>query len=398
MASVGTMTKKKLGFLVLSSVVMVALVAASGSGQPSPRNNLYRYLSIFTEVFSLVRSSYVDTVPPDQLVEGAFAGVTDAVDEFSYYVPPSQMRQYQSFKEDEANGIGIVVTKRYGYAYVIAAVDGSEAAEAGVRAGDFIETVNGKPTGKMPVWEIRDVLRGGAGKTVDLRVLRGGMTKRDELTIKRGPFDAPDPQPRYIGDIALVKMPFFEQGTAEKFGKALESIKQSGKKKLIVDLRGNAGGSIDEAIAAADHLLGSGVITSLQGRRVEQKKWTADPKVSFEGEVQVLTDSSTASGAEIFAAAIHGNKRGKITGTSTFGKAVFQKFVQLPSGGGLHVTVGHYTTPELKAIKEQGIKPDTSVDLSPGAIRDESLGEKEPDLILDKALELFAVKKERAAA
>jgi len=398
LATVGAMSKKKLGFLMASCVVMVTLVAASSLGQPSPKNNLYRYLSIFTEVFSLVRSSYVDGVAPDQLVEGAFSGVTDAVDEFSYYVPPAEMRLYQGFKEDEVNGVGLVVTKRYGYAFVISALEGSEAAVAGVKSGDFIEAVNGKLTQKMPIWQIRTAIRGGAGKTVDLKILRGGMTKRDEVTIKRGPFDAPDPTPRYVGDIAIIKVPFFEKDAASKFAKALQTVKESGKKKLIVDLRGNAGGSILEAIAAVDHLLASGVITSLQGRRVEQKRWTADPQLSFEGDVQVLTDSTTAAGAEIFAAAIHGNKRGKITGTSTFGKAGFQKFVQLPSGGGLNMTIGYYTTPELKAIKEQGVRPDTVVDLSAAAIKDESAGETEPDLIMIKALELFAEKKERAAA
>jgi len=381
-----------------SCVVMVTLVAASGFGQPSPKNNLYRYLSIFTEVFSLVRSSYVDGVAPDQLVEGAFSGVTDAVDEFSYYVPPTEMRLYQGFKEDESNGVGLVVTKRYGYGFVISSLEGSEAAVGGVKSGDFIEAVNGKLTQKMPVWQIRNALRGGPGKTVDLKILRGGMTKRDQVTIKRGPFNAPDPTPTYVGDIAVIKMPFFEPESAAKFAKALQSVKESGKKKLIVDLRGNAGGSIDEAIAAVDHLLTSGVITSLQGRRVEGKRWTADAQTSFDGDVQVLTDNSTAFGAEIFAAAIHGNKRGKITGTSTFGKAGVQKFVQLPSGGGLNVTIGYYTTPELKAIREQGVRPDTVVDLSSAAIKDEEAGEIEPDLIMEKALELFTEKKVRAAA
>ncbi|HVR39282.1 MAG TPA: peptidase S41, partial [Thermoanaerobaculia bacterium] len=137
------MTKRKIAFLTLSVALMISLLGGALFGQATQKNSVYRYLSIFSEVFDLVRSNYVETVPADQLMDGAFAGVTDAVDEFSYYVPPSQMTAYKSFDDVEDNGIGLIVTKRFGYAYVVASIDGSPAAKAGIERGDFIEKVDG---------------------------------------------------------------------------------------------------------------------------------------------------------------------------------------------------------------------------------------------------------------
>ncbi|MGZ7031324.1 MAG: S41 family peptidase, partial [Thermoanaerobaculia bacterium] len=123
------MTKNKIVFLSFSVALLLSLLGGALFGQAAQKGNVYRYLSIFSEVFDLVRSNYVEQVTSDQLLDGAFSGVTDAVDEFSYYVPPSQMAAYKNFTDVEDNGIGAVVTKRFGYAYVIAAVPGSPAAK-----------------------------------------------------------------------------------------------------------------------------------------------------------------------------------------------------------------------------------------------------------------------------
>jgi len=170
---------------------------------------------------------------------------------------------------------------------------------------------------------------------------------------------------------------------------------------LIIDVRGNAAGDVEEAITSADELLTSGLITSLKGQHVEAKTWQADRNTAYDGEVEVLTDGSTASGAEIFAAAIHGNQRGKVVGVTTYGKSIVQRFVPLQSGGGVFMTVAHYTTPDLKPIKSGGLRPDVMVDMTALALRDPDKGTKaakpREDLILQKALQLFneqpAVKK-----
>lgn len=400
-ARANEMSKKKIVFLSISVALLLSLLGGALFGQVSQKSNVFRYLAIFTEVFDLVRNNYVDQVPPDQLMDGAFSGVTDAVDEFSYYVPPSQMAAYKTFSDVEDNGLGLVVTKRFGYAYVIAPIAGGPAAKAGVERGDFIEKVNGQPTQRMAVWQVRNALH--SGKPVQLQILRGGQTKRDNAKIDPLNYHPIAMTTQQYGAVSYIKIPYFEKGTAQQLRAALENVRKSGNRKLIIDVRGNAGGEVDEAIAAADELLTSGLITSVEGRRVEPKRWQADRATDYDGELEVLTDNSTASGAEIFAAAIHGNQRGKVVGITTYGKSVVQKLIPLPSGGAVFMTVGHYTTPEMKPIKDGGIRPDVVVDLTPQALRDPNAkgeaAKPREDLILNKALSLFnsAVEAKKAA-
>ena len=386
------MTKKQIAFLSLSVVLMLTLLAGALFGQATQKSNVYRYLSIFSEVFDLVRSNYVETVSSEQLMDGAFSGVTDAIDEFSYYVPPADMPAHAKFVDVDDNGIGIVVSKRFGYAYVVSAVEGSPADKAGVERGDFIEKINGKLTTPMQVWQMRSALRSNG--PVKLQILHGGEVKRSEITVSPAQFHPLKVGAETISGVAYVKVPYFEKGSAAEFRAALEDAHKRGIRKLIVDVRGNAGGSVEEAITAADDLLTSGVITALEGRTVEAKKWQADRESIYDGELEVLVDMSTAAGGEIFASAIRGNNRGKVVGVTTYGKAIVQKFIPLSSGGGVQMTVGHYTTPDLKAITEAGVKPDVVVDLSAQALEDPEKKDnrEEVDLILEKALQLFGVR------
>ncbi|HEX6176981.1 MAG TPA: S41 family peptidase [Thermoanaerobaculia bacterium] len=394
------MSKKRIAFLAASAALLVLLVSGALFGQATQRTNIYRYLSIFSEVLDLVRTSYVDQVSSDQLMDGAFAGVTDAIDEFSYYVPPSQMAAYKGFVDVDDNGVGLVVTKRYGYAYVISALPGSPAAKAGLERGDFIERINNEPTQKLAVWQLRNALR--AEKPAKMLVLRNGQSEREEIIVGRSDFHPLPLETKQFGDVAYIAIPYFEKTTAADFRAALQNVRKRGDRKLIVDVRGNAGGDIDQAIEAADELLTGGVITSQNGRKVEAKTWQADRETAYDGAVTVLTDMSTAGGAELFAAAVRDNSRGKIVGVPTYGKSIVQRFIPLPSGGGVHMTVAYYTTPDMKPIKERGIRPDVNVDLTPQLVRDNEQKEQpKEDLILKKALALYgedAVQEKKVAA
>lgn len=391
------MTKKKLAFLAVSSALLVLVLSAALFGQVTPKDSIFKYLSIFTEVFALARSHYVEPVAQEQLIEGAFGGVTDAVDEFSYYVPPTQIAEYRSYTADETNRIGLVVTKRLGYPLVISTIKGSLAERAGIDAGDYIEKINGQVTHKMAVWQIRNLLTRTSDKPLTLSILRADFKKREEVKITPAPFEAPLPKLTEYGSVAHVEIPHFSTGTTDALASLLEQVRASGKKKLIVDVRGNAAGSIEEAVRSADLLLREGVITTLVGRKVPNRKWTADSATAFDGEVQVLTDQSTASGAEVFAASLRDNKRAKLVGVTTYGKAIEQKLIPLTSGGALYLTIANYTTPDGKAIKEQGIRPDVVVDLTANFLA-KSEDRPEEDLILRKALTLFGEDPARAAA
>src|SRR5713226_5135313 len=211
---VALMSKKKAVFFAVSVALVFSLLGGALFGQATQRNNVFRYLSIFTEVFDLVRNNYVEQVSTDQLLDGAFSGVTDAVDEFSYYVPPGQMAAYRTFSDVEDNGIGVIVTKRFGYAYVISAVPGSPAAKSGLERGDFIEKIAGAPTQKLAVWQVRNLIR--SGKATSLQILRGGQTKRDAFTIQQANFHPLSITSQQFGNVAYLKIPFFEKGSAEQ--------------------------------------------------------------------------------------------------------------------------------------------------------------------------------------
>ena len=387
------MSKKKVIFLVVSVALLLTLLGGALFGQVAQKDNRFRYLSIFIEVFDLVRNNYVEQVSSDQIMDGAFAGVTDAVDEFSFYVPPSQMPAYRASVADrglidEDNGVGLIVTKRFGYAFVIAPVAGSPAAKAGIERGDFLEKIDGQPTQRMAVWQVRNALR--SSKPIHIQILRGGQTKRDAFTIQQASFHPLAITTQQFGRVAYIKVPYFEKGTASQLHTALENVRKGGSRQLIIDLRGNAGGDVEEAIAAADDLLTSGLITATAGRKIEARQWQADRDTGYDGELEVLTDNATASGAEIFAAAIHGNNRGKTVGVTTYGKSIVQRLITLPTGGAVYMTIAHYTTPDLKPIKDGGVKPDVVVDLSSQALREPGEPTKpREDLILNKALQLF---------
>jgi len=383
------MNGKKLIFLVVSVALMLILVTSGIFGEGAKPDSFYRYLSVFTEVFSLVRTNYVDAVDTTKLVDGAFDGVTDAIDEFSYYVPPQEMKAYEEAKSDETTGMGLSISKRLGFAYVIAPVAGSPADEAGIRPGDFIERIDGKLTTDMPLWEIQTLLSGAHEQATKLMVVHAGATDRKEYDVTGQKFEIAEPTLDEIGGVARIKIPYFAPGVSKRVSELLAKVRESKSASLVVDVRGSGGGSMDEAISTADEFLSAGVITSTRGRRVEDRHWDATRSVDYEGRMVVLVDNSTAGPAEIFASAISGNGRGKTVGVNTYGKAIEQRFVKLPSGGGLNVTVAHFTRPDLSEIATDGVKPDVPVRLSMVDLGDDSKDEsgKAKDPLLDRAVE-----------
>ncbi len=216
------MNRKRIAFLIVSIALMVTLLAGGVFGQAISKDNVYRHLSIFTEIYSLVRSSYVEDVDPNTLLAGAFDGLTDAIDEFSYYVPPAQMAGYRDFTQPEAIGLGLVVSRRFGYAFVIAPVEGSPADTAGIESGDFIERIDGKPTQEMALWQIRSALHGDPNTKADLVILKGSMNKRETLTLQRQAYSAPKTSFRAIEGVGYIRIPTFLDSTPSELAASLD--------------------------------------------------------------------------------------------------------------------------------------------------------------------------------
>lgn len=390
------MTTKKTLFLLVSVVAMLSLLAAGMLGQSLQKDNVYRHLSVFTEVLSIVNNNYVEQVSPDELLDGAFEGVTQAVDEFSFYVPPADMDEFKKWSESgEGKDVGLTLTKRFGYAFVIASRAGSPADKAGLGPGDFIEKIDGTPTEKMAVWQVLSKLHSAGPEGRKVTVVHGGMTKREEMTLVLAGGETAGFESREIEGTPYFKVVDWSDATAPALEAFLKDTRAKSKDAVLIDVRGNASDAVEVAVKCADMLLSKGLITSLAGRRIEPRSWNADKATVFDGTVLVLTDPSTAGAGEVFAAAIGGNGRGRVVGLPTYGRAIVQKTISLPSGGGVRVTIGHYTSPDLKPIKEQGVRPDVMADRSvpePDKVDDKS------DAVLEKALSLLAVKPAKAAA
>lgn len=371
--------------MLSSTAAIVLLVAAAVFADVTPKDNLFRNLSIFTEVFSIVRDSYVEPVPQDQLVDGAFSGVTDAIDEFSYYVAPAQMKAWNETGREEAPR-GAVLSRRFGYGYVISVIKGSAADQAGLRSGDLVDMINGQPLAKLSPWQIRHGIASANGP-VELAVLRDGETERVKLVIPAPEEETlAEPTLSLEAEATILRIPSFTSGTSAQVAALLPKVRAG--QPLIIDLRENGAGTVDEAVRTADLLLASGTIAELKGRKLDPRTWTAESDAVFEGRILLLTDGTTAGASEVFAGALQGNGKAQIVGRPTYGRAVEQRMIELPSGGGLWMTVGHYSGPGGRYSGTRGVRPDEMVDLTPLLLEGDAPPSERPDLILQKALEL----------
>lgn len=363
---------------------MSTIIVGALFGQAADKDNLYRNLSLFTEVIELVDNSYVDEVDQERLIEGAFAGVTEAIDEYSFYVPPGLMADYERVRVLDNPGVGLIISKRLGYAYVIATIAGSPAKREGIVAGDFIERINGNLTTNMPVWKIEAALRFFESDRVEMTIVRAGMVERERFTFEQEDYEIDGPRLSWDEGDAILVVPQFSAGTAGLVDAILEEIQNRKTGRLLIDLRGNAWGEAEEAIRTADLFMEEGVITSTEGRRIEPEEWKAEKGSSWNGSTVVLVDTSTAGPAEVFAAALSQNGLARLVGVPTYGKMPVRQFVRLGSGGGLEITVGYYRTPDGGSIVEGGVRPDIVINRAALALSDE-----DEDLILDRGLAIL---------
>ena len=372
--------RSRLLFVVGSVAALLSLRAVSGN-DGGGRDPATRALSIFSDVFSLTRSNYVEPTDSKALLEGAYDGMSDALDAFSYYVPASERAAYRADQESGAAGSGIVVARRGGFPYVVGPLPGSPAEKAGVRSGDLIDTIDGKSVRTAPLWKIRAALAGPDGSTVALIVFRAGDENRVSLRVPRGKWDPPAVTTRWERDVAVARVPAFVPATAGQLQAVAAEAARRNISNLIVDVRGTIGGEAADAASAAGVFLGKGLVAKVAARKVAMPSVESSSEKSWNGRTVVLTDDATAGAAEIFAAALHDRASATTVGETTAGMAVVQRQVPTPSGGLLYMTVGRYVSPSGAVLGGKGLSPDERVLVLPG-----EPGEKDP--ILDRGLEL----------
>ena len=346
------------------SVLVFAYVGIGYVMGKTANDKTYRSLTVFSEVLDHIAHDYVEEPNLHQVSVGAMHGLLDSLDPQSSYLSPLEYADYKKKVEDKGkDAIGAALSKRFGYIVVISVLPDSPAEKAGLRSGDILESIAGFTTHDMAIGQAQILLSGNPDTSVRVSVIRRGHSEPQELDIVHNKMALPKlVEDRLEGDIAYLRVPAFDAGTANQIREKLVQFQKQGAHKLILDLRGCALGQIPEAVSTAQLFLNSGTITTLRGQTVPALTFSGDAsKVVWKEPMTVLISQSTAGPAEILAAAIAGNRRGDAVGDRTFGTASEQRVIPLDDGAALILTVANYFTPDGKSIPSEGVSPTVEV-------------------------------------
>ena len=325
-------------------------------------------MKLFNEVYDQVKSNYVETVPDKQLVEGAIKGMLASLDPHSSYMDAKEYREMMVTTRGEFGGLGMQVTMENGVVKVISPIDDTPAARAGVKPGDLILGIDDQAVADMTLSEAVEKLRGAIGTSVKLTLRRQGMDPF-QLTLTRADIKV-DPVKSHLagGDIAYVRISSFSEQTASALEQQMKAMRAQAGGKLagvVLDLRNNPGGLLDQAVAVSNDFLDSGVIVSMKGRiPQDNRSFSAQPDhdLAHGLPVVVLINGGSASASEIVAGALHDDHRAVLLGTRSFGKGSVQTVLPVKeSGGAIRLTTALYFTPSGRSIQAEGIDPDVVV-------------------------------------
>lgn len=334
--------RSKFALVVLSaSLALYAVVGGWISTRAQqPKNDPSAQLRIFENVLQHIQNDYVDEPNLEKVRAGALRGLAYGLDPYSTYLTPEQVRDFSAGANSNQVGIGAELSQVASYLYVIAPVKGSPADQAGVRAGDIIEYIDGKATRDISLYDARQLLNGAPGSEVKLRILRASARPLT-ISVRRGAFKAPAAEARMeAGKIGVLRINSLSDGEAADARARLQELLKQGAQKVVLDLRSVAGGSLAEGVNVANLFIKDGMLATTIGREGKTlKSFTADPRATiFTGPVAALIDSGTAGAAEVIAAALREQKRGELVGEKSFGAGAEQQLFTLRDGDGLLLT------------------------------------------------------------
>jgi carboxyl-terminal processing protease len=378
--------------LLVSTPVVAFVVIGSLLGRTLASQGAYEHLRVFEDVVSLVTQNYVEPVNVERVMTGAMRGLADGLDADSAYLTADQVKTFDTERTPSPGTTGIELTRGY-YLRIVSARDGSAAARAGLRTGDYVRAINGTPTRNLSALEGMRQLRGPVGSKITLTVLRGSATDPRDITLVREAPSTVDVTPRLQAPgVGYVRVAAFGPGAAGRLEQAVAGLAKQGATSVIVDLRDTAEGKLEEGIASARPFVPAGkTLSSRETKAVKDSLVMAGPS---DGHVStplvLLTTNGTSGAAELFAAALLDNKRATLVGEHTLGRAGVQKLVKLPDGSALYMTVARYLAPGGTSIHGTGLTPTIDVEEP-----EREFGAAAPatDPILDKALESLRVKK-----
>ena len=357
------------GWKAMVAGFTMALLIISGGGrhEVTAVEDSYERLKVFTEVLSLIQANYVDETKPRDLIYGGIKGMLETLDPHSSFLSPDIFKEMQVETQGSFGGLGIEITVKDRQLTVVAPIEGTPADRAGLHPGDRIVKIDGNPTKDMTLIEAVKKLRGPKGTSVTLTILREESPGPFDLTLVREVIEVKSVRAKDLGDgIAYIRISSFQERTGKDLVKAIEQFQKNGISALVLDLRNDPGGLLNQAVQVSDLFLDKGqLIVYTEGRIKNQDlRFSAEhgaqvPKVPM----VVLVNGGSASASEIVAGALQDWKRALVLGTKTFGKGSVQTVIPLSDGSGLRLTTAKYYTPKGRSIHGTGIVPDIVVEV-----------------------------------
>ena len=351
-----------------SLVIVVVLAVAPWSDSQADRSETYRQLDLFSTVFDRIRSNYVEEVDDKEIVEAAINGMLSSLDPHSSYLSPDRFKEMQVQTRGEFGGLGIEVTMENGLVKVISPIDETPAAKAGIQAGDFITALNGEPVMGLTLSEAVDQMRGAPGTKLTVTVARQGAQEQFDVDIIRDIIRIQSVRHRAEGETGYIRITSFNEQTdvgIRKAVKALEKQITDGMNGVVLDLRSNPGGLLDQAVAVTDAFLDHGEIVQTRGRDPKdiQRYHAKSGDLANGLPIIILINGGSASASEIVAGALQDYNRAVIVGTQSFGKGSVQTIIPLgKNSGAMRLTTAKYYTPSGRSIQAEGIEPDLIVE------------------------------------
>jgi carboxyl-terminal processing protease len=330
-------------------------------------NNMYEDLKVFTDVIGLLQKEYVEETNSKDLVNGAIKGMLETLDPHSAFMPPQMYKEMQEETKGRFEGLGLEITTKDGVLTVVSPIEDTPAFKAGLLAEDQILKIDGALTKNLTLMDSVKRLRGPKGTKVTITIMREGFTKPRDYTLIREVIPIRSVRHELLEkQYGYIRLSQFQEKTDVEFDKALKALEEESKgslRGLILDLRNNPGGLLDQAVKISDRFIESGLIVSMEGRREEQKmRFNAHAQGTITRyPLVVLINGGSASASEIVAGAIQDHGRGILLGTQTFGKGSVQTIFPLKDGSGLRLTTAKYFTPSGRSIQAKGILPDITI-------------------------------------
>ncbi|MEL7013560.1 MAG: S41 family peptidase [Pseudomonadota bacterium] len=354
----------------LTSVIVTTQVAAPLLAQEAEKStNVYEQLDLFGDIFERIRSQYVEEVDEGELIDAAINGMLTSLDPHSSYLSPDDAADMRVQTRGEFGGLGIEVTQEEGFVKVVAPMDGTPADEAGVEAGDFITHVDGESVLGLTLNDAVDMMRGPVGSEIVITVVRDGEAEPFDISIIRDTIKLTAVRARTERDAVVLRVTTFNDQTYRNLESSLNrEIEEAGGKDsvsgIVLDLRNNPGGLLNQAIKVSDAFLDKGEIVSTRGRDPQDgERFNATEGDLAEGlPIVVLINGGSASASEIVAGALQDHRRAIVVGTKSFGKGSVQTVMPLRGDGAMRLTTARYYTPSGRSIQALGVSPDIFVE------------------------------------